>query len=100
MCNGIETCDPAIGCRPGDPLDCDDDAFCNGVESCDPQNGCVAGTPPCDPDNEYCDEDKDECVPMAIPTVSEWGLVILTLMLLTWAKLAFGRKGRKSTSAI
>ena len=32
-----------------------------------------------------------DCTREAIPTVSEWGLVILTLLLLTGAKIYFGR---------
>ena len=36
---------------------------------------------------------KIECSPTPIPTVSEWGLAILTLLLLTAAKLYFGRRG-------
>jgi hypothetical protein len=33
-----------------------------------------------------------------IPTVSEWGIVILTLSLLTGAKLRFGRKTAPQTT--
>ncbi len=91
-CNGVESCDPSTGCRPGIPLICDDGVFCNGVETCNPQASCIEGAAPCDPDSETCDEAKHECVPIAIPTVGEWGLVMLTLLLLTFAKLAFGRK--------
>jgi len=35
--------------------------------------------------------DSGECF-VVIPTVSEWGLVILTLLLLTGAKVFFGRR--------
>jgi hypothetical protein len=70
---------------------CDDGLFCNGVESCDPQDGCVAGITPCNSDTERCDEATDECVTNSIPTVSEWGMVILTLLLLIGAKRAFAR---------
>jgi IPTL-CTERM motif len=38
-----------------------------------------------------------ECMHAAIPTVSQWGLVVLTLLLLTGAKVYFGRR---PTSAI
>ena len=31
-------------------------------------------------------------IPDNVPTVSEWGLVIMTLLLLTCAKLYFGRR--------
>lgn len=37
-------------------------------------------------------EDRGDCVHAAIPTVSEWGLVVLTLLLLTGAKIYFGRR--------
>ncbi|MCH7840207.1 MAG: IPTL-CTERM sorting domain-containing protein [Planctomycetes bacterium] len=33
-----------------------------------------------------------DCLLNPIPTVSEWGLVILTLLLLTGAKIYFGRR--------
>ena len=95
-CAGRECGDDGCGGSCGA---CDDGLFCNGVEPCDPQGGCVAGIPPCDPANEQCDETADLCVPNVIPTVSEWGLVILTLLLLIFAKVAFGWKGRRSSPA-
>jgi hypothetical protein len=91
-CNGLETCDPASGCRPGSPPICDDGLFCNGAEICDPILGCLDQPDPCDA-TQTCYEDKDDCFDNTIPTVSEWGLVILTLLLLTSGKVAFGRKG-------
>lgn len=36
--------------------------------------------------------DQIDCTHNSIPTVSEWGLVVLTLLLLTGAKLFFGRR--------
>ncbi|MEM7249493.1 MAG: S8 family serine peptidase, partial [Acidobacteriota bacterium] len=87
FCNGIETCDPAIGCQPGTPPSCDDgvgctidscdggnDAcsnapddsacddglFCNGTETCDPVLGCQSGSDPCA--GQGCDEVTDECL--------------------------------------
>jgi hypothetical protein len=33
-----------------------------------------------------------ECTHDAIPTVSEWGIVVLTLLLLIGAKIYFGRR--------
>ncbi len=80
-CNGAETCDPAKGCQPGTPPDCndgiectidfcneetdrcehrpddskcDDGIFCNGAETCDPVEGCLPGTPPDCNDNIEC----------------------------------------------
>jgi hypothetical protein len=100
-CNGVETCNPSSGCVPGTPLVCNDGLFCNGTETCNPSSGCVPGTPPncddsvactvdsCDEANDACVNDDSDC---AIPTVSEWGLVVLTLMLLIGAKVYFGRR--------
>ena len=92
VCNGVETCDPASGCRPGNPLICDDGLFCNGAEICDPILGCLDQPDPCD-ETQICYEDKDDCFDNVIPTVSEWGLVILMLLLLASSKVAFGQKG-------
>ncbi|MCH8854052.1 MAG: hypothetical protein IID41_15590, partial [Planctomycetes bacterium] len=62
-CNGAETCDPANGCQPGAPLNCDDDDVCNGTESCDPVNGCQPGTPlDCD-DGDVCNG-SESCDPV------------------------------------
>jgi hypothetical protein len=69
-CDGVETCDPALGCVPGTPPDCDDgnactDDFCHlqlgclhrpfdlaaclapGARDCDDLDACTADT--CDP---------------------------------------------------
>ena len=39
-----------------------------------------------------------ECLHTPIPTVSEWGLVILALSLLTGAKVYFGRRSETASS--
>ena len=54
-CNGMETCDPAVGCVPGQPLTCGDGDLCNGQETCDPVAGCVAGIPLVCNDSNACD---------------------------------------------
>jgi hypothetical protein len=90
-CNGVETCDPTSGCQPGTPLVCDNGTFCDGTETCNPGSGCQSGSAPCTED-ETCNEANDRCDPNTIPTVSEWGLVILTLLLLTGAKVYFSRR--------
>jgi len=41
-------------------------------------------------------EDRGDCTHEAIPTVSQWGLAILTLLLLTGAKIYFGRRPAKA----
>jgi hypothetical protein len=38
------------------------------------------------------------CNHNSIPTVSEWGLVVLTLLLLTGAKIYFGRREEGATA--
>ena len=84
-------CDPDTGCVQVDnTARCDDGQFCNGVETCAPAGDCIAGDPPCAVEF-LCDEALDTCAE-AIPTVSQWGLVILTLLLLSGAKIFFGRR--------
>ncbi len=39
-----------------------------------------------------------ECASEPIPTVSQWGLVVLTLLLLTGAKIYFGRRAKPMTT--
>jgi hypothetical protein len=118
-CQVGEYCDPATGCVfPGTPRNCsdgiacttdacdedlnacthvavdaacDDGLWCNGFEFCSVQLGCQDGPDPCEAD-QVCDEVKDQCEPGTIPTVSTWGMVILALLLLTGAKVYFGRR--------
>jgi len=65
---------------------CDDGLFCNGAEACHAAVGCVAGAAPCAPDL-LCDEAAQQCTVPPIPTVSQWGLVVLALLLVVGAKL-------------
>jgi hypothetical protein len=85
FCNGVETCDLAGGCIPGDQPDCDDDiactvdacdaaidvcthgaddslcddgSFCSGVETCDVVDGCIVGGPPDCNDDIACTDDE------------------------------------------
>ena len=53
----------------------------------------MPGTKPCAP-GESCDEVADECFVPPIPAVSEWGLVILALLLLAGGKVYFNRRRR------
>jgi len=39
VCNGVETCDPATGCKSGAPLACDDHDACT-TDACDAATGC------------------------------------------------------------
>lgn len=50
VCNGLETCDPIIGCQQGAPLECDDSIACT-VDSCAPLEGCINM-----PDDTLCDD--------------------------------------------
>jgi len=93
FCDGVEVCNPVLGCQAGTPVDCDDgvactvdscneatdscdnapnDAlcdnglFCDGVEVCNPVLGCQAGAPvDCDDGVactvDSCDEATDSC---------------------------------------
>jgi len=57
-CN--ETSDACVN-APQDAL-CDNGKFCDGVETCDPLLGCQPGSYPCvDPLQPYCDEAQDVC---------------------------------------
>ncbi|MBI1826469.1 MAG: hypothetical protein HY287_12115 [Planctomycetes bacterium] len=121
-CDGVETCGPS-GCVGGTPVNCDDGVactfdfcteplgtcqhglraelcddgiFCNGVESCT-LTGCVSGAPPCATD-EICDEAARTCSPRftPIPTVSQWGLIVIGLTILVIAKRRSQRDHRQS----
>ncbi len=89
-CTTDDTCS-AGACVGGSPGDCDDGLFCNGIETCDLAGGCIAGDPPCPP-SWVCDEDLNACIVPPFPTVSEWGLVVLTLLLLIGVTVCFGRR--------
>jgi hypothetical protein len=74
-------CDPALGAC------CDQDVFgtctMTTVMACD-CNKCVW--------HKLLTCAQIECTHAAIPTVSQWGLVVLTLLLLIGAKVYFGRR--------
>ncbi len=53
-CNGVETCDPILGCQAGTPLVCDDGNKCNGTETCNPATGCQDGPAPICDDGNKC----------------------------------------------
>lgn len=115
FCNGLETCDAKLGCEAGAPptcrdnvgctmdtcnsltdvcvhtinhAQCDNGLYCDGQEQCDLTLGCLSGTPPCAPDL-VCNEETDTCGRPTIPTVSDWGIVILALVLLIESKVRF-----------
>jgi len=88
----VDSCNGATGAceHTANLVLCDDDFFCNGQETCDSQNGCGAGEEPCDTGMD-CDESTDTCVVPPIPTVSQWGLLGLTLLLAAAAKVRSAR---------
>ncbi len=63
-CDGIELCNPTLGCGPGAPPYCNDESSCT-VDSCDPEMGCVFSARDLDGDGytdggcggEDCDDD-------------------------------------------
>jgi len=61
-CNGIEVCDPVLGCQPGTPVDCPDNGdFCDGPEQCEEvSESCISSGDPCVA-NGVCDEGTDVC---------------------------------------
>ena len=68
---------------------CDDGLFCNGAEVCNlNDNECRPGTVPC-LEWEICEEQQQRCAPR-IPTVSNWGIVVMVLTLAVAAKLRYG----------
>jgi len=85
-------CDPQESC-PGDSIECPTDGTittCVNGDGCCPV-GCCGGGISTDDD---CPPDCD----LGIPTVSEWGLAILTLLLLVSAKLYFHRRGETAVA--
>ena len=122
FCNGFESCESG-NCVVTPPPDCDDGNDCTvdscneATRSCDHMAVCGAC---CDAWIGEChdavpqgDCDCPSCVWsggrdcadvackaefVAIPTVSQWGLVVLTLLLLTGAKIAFARRSINSST--
>ncbi len=68
-CNGVESCQFAVGCVAGQTLSCDDENPCNGLEKCDAELGCVPGAAlVCDDGNPCTDDSCDAnlgCVSVA-----------------------------------
>ena len=116
------------GVDPGEECDGMDDTACPGACLSDCTCGAFCGNGICDPGEDSCncpedcgtpppsetpgstcsdgldndcdgliDSDDPDCG--VIPTVSQWGLVVLTLLLLTGAKVHFGRKRASRTPA-
>ncbi len=85
---------------------CEGVGFCEGA-CCDQQSGdcqnAVVKTACACPNCVWtgavdCADIECEAEFVAIPTVSQWGLVVLTLLLLTGAKIGFGRRPANSST--
>jgi len=103
-CNGQGDCDCDTGyaggacdqCAP-DLYDYPNCVFCQAAVTCLGHGTCNAyGECDCDPGyvGENC-----TLPPGAIPTTTEWGLVVLTLLLLTAGKVTFGRAFQQPRAA-
>ncbi len=59
----VDSCDEDLDAcvHTADDALCDDGVFCDGIETCDPVVGCLAGTSPCG-DEAWCDEAEEMCV--------------------------------------
>jgi hypothetical protein len=105
--------DPCDPCPDDNPDDIDGDGVCNSNDGCptDPEKTepgpCGCGNPEVDDDGDGVSNCVDLCPGAddtifapgcegAIPTVSAWGLAILTLVLLTAAKVYATRWSRRS----
>ncbi len=84
-----------------------------GDNQCEPfEHGCACGFDcgPCEPicGDGACSESENECncpsdcgtecVVSPVPTVSEWGLIVMTLLLLTAGTIVFGRRRRPAVA--
>lgn len=112
-------CGPKCTCPP--PPVCGDNVVNQASEQCDGKDsaacpGACLSNCTCPPDptcgdgivnqkNEECDGSDDAACPgecgsdctcpgEAVPTVSQWGLIAMALMLLVGTKIYFGRRGR------
>ncbi|MBW2421246.1 MAG: PQQ-dependent sugar dehydrogenase [Deltaproteobacteria bacterium] len=103
FCNGAEGCDTLAGCEPGTPPALDDGVMCT-ADSCDEFADFVvnlADDAACD-DGEVCTADSCDalqgcahelivsCVE-GVPSVTPWGYLILTLLLMGGGALALLR---------
>ncbi len=68
--------------------DCGDGEFCTGVETC-VAGACQPGSHPCP--GQVCDEANDTCEAEPIPTVSQWGMAVMALIILTVGTLIYIR---------
>ncbi len=106
-CDPAESCDGSGNDCPADVVttDCGGDTVdgccaygCNANDDADCEPICGNGV---SEDGEECDDgnnnETDSCTAQcttreAVPTVSQWGLVVLALLLLAAAKVYFGRR--------
>jgi cysteine-rich repeat protein len=68
----VSTCNGSGVCTGGPPLDCSNGLFCDGLETCDPALGCVGGAPPTTDDGVSCTLDScDELLDVVVNTASD-----------------------------
>jgi len=85
----VDACDPVTGAITHSPDDtaCDNGLYCDGPELCDATQDCLSGDPPCL--TKACDEATQTCG-STIPTLSHWGVVVLTLLVLLAGTAIYG----------
>ncbi|UCC32675.1 MAG: hypothetical protein JSU86_10400, partial [Phycisphaerales bacterium] len=105
-CGGDPDCDDGVDCTDDscdagvcvfttNDANCDNGFFCDGAETCDSLADCQAGSDPCPA--QACDDEADVCIPdVPIPTVSQCGLGVMILLLIT-AGLIVLRPRRRPT---
>ncbi len=103
ICNGTGVCSPNL--TPGGTVcraaasGCDQSEYCNGLSPACPADLYASNGTPCTEDGDECTNDvcdgAGQCAHgeivgcRAIPAVSTWGFVILSLVLMVGAKLRF-----------
>ncbi len=85
------------GCTEPCPAEnaCMSDADCAAGMICGP--GCAPSFCACNPETDQwgCTRDcNGQCAPAPIPTLSEWGLIIMALFLLAAGTVVIGRRSR------
>ncbi len=89
-CIGCEACVNGV-CEPSS-------LKCGKCETCHSSGECIKDVPNCCASDEQCPPGKkcvdNVCVKNSdgIPTVSQWGIAVLTLLLLVGGKIYFGRR--------
>lgn len=115
--DGVDDCEFGIGCSGTCPLGCCsvEEGMCDPAidseEACEAVGGiwfplAFCGDTEClflCQDDAECDEGQvcvdGQCVTLgSVPTVTEWGLIVMTLLLLTAGTIVFGRRRRPAVA--